>query len=96
MSGYWIVSGKVIGAADSLADYAAAWKPIAEAFGAEIIVGPQGHDTREGDPVERLFVVKFASYEQAVACYESREYQALLPMVHATLARSLHIVSGVD
>ena len=31
--------------------------------------------TKEGDPVARAFIVRFETYEQALACYEDPTYQ---------------------
>ena len=94
MSGYWIVSGRSLGDAEAAQAYAELWKPIAERFGAVFLAGPNGHICKEGADSERLFIVQFPSYAVAVECYESPEYQAVLPHAARAYVRTLFIVPG--
>ena len=92
MSGYWVIQGKSRGDPDAARRYAELWKPIAEKYQARLLVGPDRHRCEEGEDVQRLFIVRFPTYEQAVACYEGPEYQAALPYAMRAYTRSLFIV----
>ena len=94
MAGYWIVQGKSGHDENAAQRYAELWKPIAAKFGATIIAGPGGHVFKEGDAAARVFIVHFPSYDDALACYESPEYQAALLFASRAYVRSLVIVEG--
>jgi uncharacterized protein (DUF1330 family) len=65
-------------------------------FGAKFIVrGPAGKVVK-GTPRKHNVVIEFASYEQAVACYESPEYQAALEHLKDVGPTDLVIVGGYD
>jgi uncharacterized protein (DUF1330 family) len=65
-------------------------------FGAKFIVrGPAGK-VAKGTPRKHNVVVEFASYETAVACYESPEYQAALEHLKDVGPTDLVIVGGYD
>lgn len=51
--------------------------PFAE-FGARFIVRGGDQEVREGTVRSRTVVIEFPSYEAAVACYDSPDYQAAL------------------
>ena len=74
MAGYWIVRGAEIRDADALQEYGKLWPSIAAQFGAEVIAGKGQMETREGQHYSRQLIVRFGSYEQALACYDSAEY----------------------
>ena len=94
MAGYWVVRGSAIRDEAALQQYGKMWGPIAERFGAEIIAGKGTIDTREGEEYPRQLVVRFASYEQAVACYEDPDYQAAMEFAHEAYDRELVILDG--
>jgi uncharacterized protein (DUF1330 family) len=65
-------------------------------FGAKFIVrGPAGKVVK-GTPRKHNVVIEFASYEQALACYESPEYQAALEHLKDVGPTDLVIVGGYD
>lgn len=94
MSGYWMVQGKSRDDAEAARKYAELWAPIAARYEAQILAGPDGHLCKEGEVRPRLFIVRFPSYEKAVACYESPEYQAALAYATRAYERSLVILRG--
>lgn len=93
MAGYWIVLATERDA-DELIEYRRAWPAIAERYQAEIITGYGHNDFREGEPYERAFIVRFPSYEAAVACYDDADYQAVLDYAKRGYDRSVVIVDG--
>lgn len=92
MSGYWVVQSESRNDPEAAKKYAELWKPIAKKYQAQILVGPDKHNCREGEDVQRLFIVHFPSYEQAVACYEGPEYQSALPYGLRAYKRTFFIV----
>lgn len=96
MAGYWVVRGAAIKDEAALQEYAKMWGPIGERYGAEIIAGKGAVETREGTDYPRQLVIRFASYEQAVACYDDPEYQATMEYVNKAYggARELAILDG--
>jgi uncharacterized protein (DUF1330 family) len=94
MAGYWIVRAGEVTDADAQRSYGAAWAPIAERYGAKIIAGPGRIASKEGVPVARAFIVRFASYEQALACYEDPAYQAAAEFGKKASQRDVVILEG--
>ncbi|MFT5220685.1 MAG: hypothetical protein ACI9LO_001324 [Planctomycetota bacterium] len=94
MAGYWVVRGGDIKDQDALKEYGALWPDIAKRFGAEIIAGKGIIDTREGAEFPRQLVIRFESYEQAVACYEDADYQQAMKLANQAYDRELVILQG--
>jgi uncharacterized protein (DUF1330 family) len=94
MAGYWIVRASDVTDAEAQRSYGKAWAPLAERYGAKVIAGPTRIATKEGAPVARAFIVKFESYEQAVACYEDPAYQAAAVFGKQASPRDLIILEG--
>ncbi|MGB5706676.1 MAG: DUF1330 domain-containing protein [Arenicellales bacterium] len=94
MSGYWIVCGSSIKDEDALKEYGQLWIPIGERYGAEVIAGGGEIDTRKGSHYPRQLVVRFPTYQDAVACYEDPEYQVAMVAANKAYDRELSIVEG--
>ncbi len=94
MAGYWIVRGAEIKNAEALQEYGKLWPEIGARFGAELIAGKGRAETREGPQYARQLIVRFESYEQALACYDSPEYQVALKFALQASERELVIVEG--
>ena len=94
MAGYWMVRGGDIKDEQALQQYAEQWPPIAARFGAEIIAGKGAFETREGGHYPRHLIVRFESYEQALACYDDPEYQRIKVLVDQAYERELSILEG--
>ena len=50
--------------------------------------------TKEGDPVARAFIVRFETYEQALACYEDPTYQVAATFGKQASPRDVVILAG--
>lgn len=72
--GYWIVRVSVTDA-DRYPEYLTAARPAFEKYRANFIVRGGTFVAMEGEARPRNVVVEFESYEQALACYRSPEYQ---------------------
>lgn len=92
--GYWI--GHVdIANAENYPAYMAAAQPAYDKYGARFIVRGARCSAVEGAARGRHVVVEFSSYEQALACYNSPEYQAAAKIRRANASGEILIVEGV-
>ncbi len=96
MAGYWIVRSSAIKDEAALAEYGALWGGIGPRYGAEVIAGKARIDTREGEHYPRQLVIRFPSFEDAVACYEDPAYQAAITVARRAFDRELAILEGPD
>lgn len=94
--GYWIAIYHSVSDLSVLARYADAATPVLLAHGARFLARGKPARVFEGGADERCVVIEFPSVEQAVAAYESVEYQAVLAMMRDTVRREVRIVSGTD
>lgn len=72
--GYWIVRVSVKDT-ERYPEYLAAARAAFEKYGAKFIARGGTFLAMEGEARPRNVVVEFESYEQALACYRSPEYQ---------------------
>ncbi|SFS40833.1 Uncharacterized conserved protein, DUF1330 family [Sulfitobacter marinus] len=93
--GYWIANVDVRDAAVYEKYRAANAKPFAD-FGAKFLVRGAPADVREGTSRPRIVVIEFASLADAVACYESADYQAAKDIRSAVSDGTLVIIEGYD
>ena len=94
MAGYWIVRGTQIKDTQAMQEYGKLWPDIAARFGAEVIAGKGQVETREGPQFARQLIVRFESYEQALACYDSAQYAPAKKLAQQASDRELVIVEG--
>ena len=94
MAGYWIVPAAEVTDAGAQRNYGQAWTPLAERYGAKVIAGPGRVSTKEGASIARAFIVRFESYEQALACYEDPAYQAAAEFGRKASRRDVVILEG--
>ena len=91
--GYWIGHVDVLHP-EPYPDYMKAAQPAYEKFGAKFIVRGGKFDAVEGKARSRHVVVEFESYERALACYNSPEYQAAAKIRRANAEGEILIVKG--
>ena len=63
-------------------------------YGGKRIVCDGRHDDHEGPTGNRHVVVEFESYEQAVACYYSPEYQEVVKLRHTASVGKFVVIEG--
>ena len=93
--GYWIVRITIRDAAGYPTYIAAADIAYAK-FGARALVAGERREAVEGSARERNVVIEFDSYDTALACYHSPEYQAAKAIRNAVADADFVIVEGVD
>ena len=94
MAGYWVVRGSAVRDEAAAKEYVSHWIPIGQRYGAEIIAGKGRIDDREGGPFPRQLIVRFPSFEDAVACYEDPEYVKAMEFASKAFDRDLSILEG--
>ena len=93
MKGDWIARGDVTDEALYL-EYGKRAMPAIEKFGGRFIVRGGGAMPPEGRDWARDVVTEFDRYEQALAWYDSPEYQESLTCAKRASDRELFIVEG--
>ena len=93
--GYWIAHVDVSDLARYKAYVDANAKPF-KAFGARFLVRAGRCEIVEGASRSRHVVLEFPSYEAALACYRSPEYEAALKLRLPVATADVVIVEGYD
>lgn len=92
--GYWIAFYHSIMDPDALARYAALAGPAIVAGGGRFLARGMPEAVYEGGAKERCVVIEFDSVEQAVATYESADYQRAHALLEGAVKREIRIVAG--
>jgi uncharacterized protein (DUF1330 family) len=92
--GYWMAMVDVADQ-ENYKKYIAANASAFEKYGAKFLVRGGQHTDPEGHAGDRLVVIEFESYEQALTCYQSPEYQKALKLRLPYSKARLAIVEGV-
>ncbi len=93
--GYWIASGEVSDV-EQYKKYAAANAIPFAKFGAKFLVRGGAFECMEGSTASRNVVIEFPSYEAALACYKSPEYQAAIELRKPASRLNLIVIQGYD
>ena len=72
--GYWILRVDVIDI-EKFNEYASRTPEVLAKFGGKFLVRAGRHEVVEGESRSRNLIVDFPSYESAIACWNSHEYQ---------------------
>ena len=92
--GYWISLYLKINNQDNLKKYAETVTPIIRSYGGIPLVRGGQYNTFDGDEFTRTVVWEFPSYEKALECHNSKEYQAGWALAKDTTARHMQVVEG--
>ena len=93
--GYWIVRVDISDAEKYKAYIAANAAPLRK-HGARFLVRAGKFENPEGTSRTRNAVIEFPSYEAAVACWHSPEYQEVLRLRQPVSVADLIIIEGYD
>jgi len=93
--GYWIAHGDVTDPEGYKAYVAANAAPIAT-FGGRFLVRGGRREVVEGSVRARTVVLEFPSYQAALACYRSPDYQAAAALRKGKAELDLVIIEGYD
>ena len=92
--GYWISLYTKIGNQENLKKYAETVTPIIKSFGGKPLVRGGKHETFDGENFLRTVIWEFPSYDIAIECHNSKEYQAGWSLAKETTKRHMQIVEG--
>jgi uncharacterized protein (DUF1330 family) len=93
--GYWMASGEVSDV-EQYKKYAAANAIPFAKYGAKFLVRGGAFECMEGSTASRNVVIEFPSYEAALACYRSPEYQAAIELRKPVSQLNLIVIQGYD
>lgn len=92
--GYWLARVNITDP-DKYKEYVAQNGVAFAKYGGRFVVRGGQSEVRCGPEHQRLIVLEFDSYDQARACYDSEEYQRIVPIRDAGAQVDLVIVEGV-
>ena len=94
---YWIAGYRSINNPEAQAEYGKTAAPVVQAAGGKILSRDGRMQKCEGEKKERTVLIEFASFDAAVAAYNSDTYQnALAKLAGGAVDRDIWIVEGVD
>lgn len=93
--GYWIVRVDIKDM-ETYKSYIAANADPFKKYGAKFLVRGGKCEGVEGSSRERNAVIEFSSFEQAIQCWHSPEYQVALRIREAVSTADVAIVEGYD
>ena len=91
---YWISLYTKIDSLENLMKYAEIVTPVIKSFGGVPLVRGGKYETFEGNKFLRTVIWEFPNYEKALACLNSKDYQAGWEVAKATTIRHMQIVEG--
>ena len=96
MMGYWVALYKKINSIKNLEDYSTKVTPIIKSFGGKPLVRGGEYQCLEGEDFPRTVIWEFPSYEVALECHNSKEYQDGWKLAKDTTERNLQIIKGFN
>ena len=94
MKAYWVCIYEKIDNAEKLKEYSVKARPAVEKFSGKFLVRGGKNRTNDGIKSPRIVVVEFPSYNTAVDCYDSAEYQEAHNILEGHVVRHHQIVEG--
>jgi len=92
--GYWISLYSKVENQENLKKYSEAVIPIIKSFGGVPLVRGGEHLTYNGEDFIKTVVWEFPSYEKAIECHDSVEYQAGWSLAKDTTVRHMQVIEG--
>ena len=92
--GYWISLYVDVKNYENLKKYAEAVTPIIKGYGGVPLIRGGKYHSFEGDNFVRTVVWEFPSYEKAMECHNSKEYQDGWKLAKETTKRHMQIIEG--
>ena len=93
MKGYWVAHVTVTDA-DQYQRYIEGSAVAFKKFGAQILARGGEHTILEGNGHQRNVIIQFSSYQQALDCYNSSEYQSAKKLRREAGVADIMIVEG--
>ncbi len=96
MKGYWVSLYTKIENQENLKKYAETVTPIIKSFGGVPLVRGGKNKTYEGDNFLRTVIWEFPSYDRAIECHNSNEYQSGWDLAKDTTIRHMQVIEGFN
>tara|TARA_B100000780_G_C20834211_1_gene331485 strand:- start:30 stop:326 length:297 start_codon:yes stop_codon:yes gene_type:complete len=93
---YWIALYKKIDNQENIKNYGEKVTKILKSYGAKPLVRGGKYKNLEGDEYPRTVIWEFPSYEKAIECHDSNEYQEGWNIAKHTTERNLQIVESFN
>ena len=94
--GYWISLYSKVENQENLKKYSEAVIPIIKSFGGVPLIRGGKYQTYNGEDFIRTVVWEFPSYEKAIECHDSAEYQAGWGLAKDTTIRHMQVIEGFN
>ena len=95
MKAYWVVRGNILNQ-EEYSKYIDLAGPTVHKHNGEFLVRGGQQIELEGEGFERTVLIEFNSFDEALFCYNSGEYQEALNYVKNSAKRLVTIVEGID
>ena len=95
MKAYWIAIYKEMKNPENIKKYAEKAAPAIKKYKGIILARGGKVETIEGNPSPRTVLIQFPTMENALKCYNSKEYQEAWSLAKGSTYRNLEIVEGV-
>ena len=95
MKAYWVVRGNILNQ-EEYSKYIDLAGPIVHKYNGKFLVRGGQQIEVEGEGFDRTVLIEFNSFEEALSCYKSGEYQDALNYVKNSAKRLVTIVEGID
>ena len=92
--GYWISLYSKVENQENLKKYSEAVIPIIKSFGGVPLIRGGEHQTYNGEDFIKTVVWEFPSYEKAIECHDSKDYQAGWSLAKDTTIRHMQVIEG--
>jgi len=93
--GYWITCYRSVSDESALQNYARLAGPAIAVHGGRFLARGIPVKEYEAGLRQRLVIIEFETVKQAIATYESPEYQAALAILKGAVERDVRIVEGL-
>jgi uncharacterized protein (DUF1330 family) len=94
--GYWVSVYRAISDPERLAAYDNLARPAVQAGGGRVLSRGSRVVAHEAGNTQRVLLIEFDNFEQAVAAYESEAYQKALVALADSVERDFRIIEGID
>ncbi|GAB2982148.1 DUF1330 domain-containing protein [Nocardioides montaniterrae] len=93
--GYWVSVYRTINDAERLGEYDKLAGPAVGAGGGRLLSRGSRVVAHQDGNTERVILIEFDSFEDAVAAYESEAYQQALAVLGDAVVRDFRIIEGL-
>nr|BFD88688.1 DUF1330 domain-containing protein [Kitasatospora sp. Xyl93] len=94
--GYWVSVYHAVSDPERLSAYDKLAGPAVRAGGGRLLSRGGRVVAHEAGTTQRVILIEFDSFEQAVAAYESEAYRKALVVLSGAVERDFRIIEGID